>query len=96
MHFLLAGITVSYVHTDVTALESDGVARLTVAISMPPGVVSIETFFSLIVNTLDATATGLPIASYMTLRLIAKCSEVECARAPQFTQRCTKQEASLA
>ena len=60
-YFLLAGITVSYVQTDVIALESDGVARLTVAISMPPGVVSIETFFSLFVNTLNATATGLPI-----------------------------------
>ena len=69
-YFLLAGITVSYVQTDVTALESDGVAQLTVAISMPPGVVSIETFFSLILNTLDVTATGLPIDRYMTRRLI--------------------------
>ena len=81
----MTAITVSYIQKDVTAHENDGVARLTVAISMSPGVVSIETFFSLIVNTLDVTATGLPIASYMTLRLIAKCSEVECTQAPQFT-----------
>ena len=77
MHFLLAGITVSYAQTDVTALENDGVARLTVAISTSPGVVSIETFFSLIVNTIDATATGLPIDSYVTWRFSVQCSETE-------------------
>ena len=52
---LLTEITVSYVQTDVTALENDGVAQLTV--SMSPEV--IETFFSLFVNTVDATAAGL-------------------------------------
>ena len=71
-NFLLAAITVSYIQKDVTAHENDGVARLTVAISMSPGVVSIETFFSLIVNTIDATATGLPIDSYMTWRFIVE------------------------
>ena len=59
---LLTEITVSYAQTDVTALENDGVAQLTV--SMSPEV--IETFFSLFVNTVDATAAGLPIDSYMT------------------------------
>ena len=52
---LLAEITVSYAQTDVTALENDGVTQLTV--SMSPEV--IETFFSLFVNTVDATAAGL-------------------------------------
>ena len=45
--------------TDVSVSESDGVAQLTVAISMPPEAKLIETFFSLIVNTLDGAATGL-------------------------------------
>ena len=51
-----------YVQTNVTVLESDGVATLTVAISVPPGAVPIETSFYLLVNTIDgsATATGLP------------------------------------
>ena len=49
-----------YTVTDVTVLESDGVATLTVAITMPPGPGPIETSFSLLVNTLDGTATGLP------------------------------------
>ena len=43
--------------TNVTVPESDEVATLTVAISMPPG--PIETSFYLIVNTSDGTATGL-------------------------------------
>ena len=46
--------------TDVSVSESDEEAQLTVAITMPPGVDPIETFFHLIVNTLDGTATGLP------------------------------------
>ena len=51
-----------YVRTNVTVLESDGVATLTVAISMPPEVDPIETSFCLLVNTIDgsATAAGLP------------------------------------
>ena len=53
-------ITVGYALTDVIVLESNGVAQLTVAISMPPGGVPIETSFYLRVNTLDGTAEGLP------------------------------------
>ena len=44
-----------YVETAVNVSESDGVAQLTVGISMPPENISIETSFSLLVNT----ATGL-------------------------------------
>ena len=58
---LSAVITVGYTVTNVTASESDVVARLTVAITMPSGAVPIETSFSLIVNTLDGTATGLTL-----------------------------------
>ena len=46
-----------YTVTDVTASESDEVAALTVSITIPPRV---ETFFSLTVNTIDGTATGVP------------------------------------
>ena len=51
-----------YVQTNVTVLESGGVATLTVAISMPPGADPIATSFYLLVNTMDgsATAAGLP------------------------------------
>ena len=51
-----------YVRTNVTVFESDGVATLTVAMSMPPEDVPIETSFYLLVNTMDgsATAAGLP------------------------------------
>ena len=45
---------------NVTVLESDEVATLTVVVTMPPGADLIETSFSLLVNTLDGTATGLP------------------------------------
>ena len=51
-------IVVGYNETNVTVFESDGVAQLTVAISMPPRGVLIEAFFYLIVNTLNGTATG--------------------------------------
>ena len=44
-----------FVETAVNVSESDGVAQLTVGISMPPENISIETSFSLLVNT----ATGL-------------------------------------
>ena len=51
-----------YVQTNVTVLESDGVATLTVAISMPPEADPTETSFYLLVNTMDISATeaGLP------------------------------------
>ena len=51
-------IVVGYIHTNVTVSESTGVVQLTIAISMPPRGVSIETSFYLIVNTLNGTATG--------------------------------------
>ena len=47
------------IQQSVNVSESDGEAQLTVAISMLPGADPIETSFSLIVNTLDGTATGL-------------------------------------
>ena len=56
LHF--AVITVGYVDTSVTILESAGVAQLTVAISVPPQADPIETSFSLLVNTNDGTATA--------------------------------------
>ena len=46
-----------YIVTTVNVSESDGEATLTVAITMPTD--PIETSFSLIVNTIDGTATGL-------------------------------------
>ena len=52
-------ITVGYTVTDGSVSESDGETQLTVAITMPPENVSIETSFYLIVNTLDGTAAGL-------------------------------------
>ena len=45
--------------TEVNVIESDGVAQLTVAVTIPTGEDQIETSFSLLVNTLDGTATGL-------------------------------------
>ena len=56
--FLSAGITVGFVDTNVTVFESDGVATLTVAISVPPGADPIETSFFLLVNTVDGSATA--------------------------------------
>jgi len=52
-------ITVGYVQTDVSVSESDGVAQLTVAISVPPQGDPIETSFTLLVNTFNGTAAGL-------------------------------------
>ena len=49
-----------YTVTDLTVSESDGVAQLTFVVTIPPEDIPIETFFTLIVNTLDGTATGLP------------------------------------
>ena len=54
---LSSEIIVGYIVTDVNVSESDGEATLTVAITVPTG--PIETSFSLIVNTVDGTATGL-------------------------------------
>ena len=59
MHLSLSvyftAITVGYIQTAVNVSESDGMAQLTVAISVPPEADPIETSFSLFVNT----ATGL-------------------------------------
>ena len=49
-----------YTVTDVTVSESDELAQLTVSITIPPRAHSVETFFSLTVNTIDGTATGVP------------------------------------
>ena len=72
-HLFAVVITVGYVQTAVTVLESDGVsvATLTVAISLPPGEVSIETSFALLVNTMEGTATGLQWSSRLELILFA-------------------------
>ena len=56
---LSAEITVGYTVTDVTILETDGVARLTVTITMPSEADLIDTSFFLLVNTFDGTATGV-------------------------------------
>ena len=52
---LSAEIIVGYTVTDVNVSESDGVAMLSVEITMPTG--ELETSFSLLANTLDG---GLP------------------------------------
>ena len=49
-----AELRVGYNVTNLTVPESDEVATLTLVVTDP-----IETSFSLIVNTLDGTATGL-------------------------------------
>ena len=54
-----------YVETALNVSESDGVAQLTVGISVPPEDVPIETSLYLIVNTLNGTATG-----YLTMESI--------------------------
>ena len=48
-----------YTLSDMTVLETDGIARLTVAITMPSEADLIDTSFFLLVNTLDGTATGV-------------------------------------
>ena len=55
--FLSSEITVGYIITAENVSESDGEATLTVVITMPTD--PIETSFSLIVDTIDGTATGL-------------------------------------
>ena len=67
-------ITVSYVDTSVTVLESDGVAQLTVAISVPPQGDPIETSFFLLVNTNDGTATAAGLSSCLEFDLHAVCT----------------------
>ena len=59
--YLSVEIVVGYVQTDVTVLESDGVAHLNVGISRP-ATHPIATYFYLLVNTSDKSAaeTGLP------------------------------------
>ena len=57
MILLSAEIIVGYIMTDMNVSESDGEVTLTVAITVPTD--PIETSFSLIVNTIDGTATGL-------------------------------------
>ena len=64
-----AEITVGYALTDVIVFESDGVAQLTVVISMPPGRVPIETLFYLHVNTIDGTAESM---SYTGVQLCTR------------------------
>ena len=54
-----AEIIVGYTVTDMTVSESDGVAMLTVEITMPTGADPIQTSFSLLATTLDGTAIGL-------------------------------------
>ena len=49
-----------YIQTAVNISEGDGLAQLTVAISMPPEADPIESSFILLVNTLDGTAIDLP------------------------------------
>ena len=48
-----------YTLSDVTVLETDGIARLTVAITKPSEADLIDTSFFLLVNTFDGTATGM-------------------------------------
>ena len=48
-----------YTLSDMTVLETDGVARLSVTITMPSEADLIDTSFFLLVNTLDRTATGV-------------------------------------
>ena len=59
---LSVGLVVGYVQKIVTVLESDGVAPLTVAISMHSEAVPIKTSFYLLVNTIGGSASvaGLP------------------------------------
>ena len=63
--FLSAEIIVGYVETSVTVFENDGVATLTVAISVPPGADPIETSFYLLVNTMDGSATAAGLSQSM-------------------------------
>ena len=64
-----------YTVTNVTVSESDEEAALTVSITMPAEADPIEVSFSLLVNTLDGTATGVPLSlefDYVTHTLCHK------------------------
>ena len=61
---LSAATVVGYVQTDVTAFEHDGVAQLTVVVSVPSQTYEMEQNFSLLVNTLDGTATGVTLCTH--------------------------------
>ena len=65
---------VGYVQTAVTVLESDGVAHLNVVISRP-ATNPIATYFYLLVNTSDksATATGLQRCFFFRILSILPC-----------------------
>ena len=56
---LLPVTVVGFVQTAVTAFEHDGVAQLTVAVSVPSQTCRMEQYFSLCVNILDGNATGV-------------------------------------
>ena len=69
--FLSAEIRVGYVQTNVTVFENDGVATLTVVISVPPGAVPIETSFYLLVNTMDGSATAAGLSQSVEFDCVA-------------------------
>ena len=58
--FLSAVTVLGFVQTDVTVFESDGVVKLTVAITVTSPTFENEPPFTLLVNTMDGRATGLP------------------------------------
>ena len=55
-------IVVGYNLTDVFIFEGSNMVQLTIATSKPRKSVPVETSYYLIVNTLDGTATGLPLS----------------------------------
>ena len=57
---------VGYIQVTLNISESDGMAQLTVAISVPPGTVPMETSFHLLVNTIDGSE-DLPGLPYLNL-----------------------------
>ena len=61
---LSAATVVGYVGTAVTAMEHDGVVQLTVVVSVPSQTYEMEQNFSLLVNTLDGTATGVTLCTH--------------------------------
>ena len=66
MLLLSAATVVGYVQTDVTAMEHDGVAQLTVVVSVPSQTCEMELNFLLLVNTLDGTATGITLCIHLS------------------------------
>ena len=63
---LSAATVVGYVQTDVTTMEHDGVAQLTVVVSVPSQTYEMEQSFSLLVNNLDGTATGVTLCTHLS------------------------------